>query len=72
MNIEILNWPRPLWEGDMEGVEKTGRDETIEVVIHIYIETTQGNSLYSDLYLKLAKMSCCSFYLLCFFFHKKT
>jgi hypothetical protein len=37
---------------------------------YIYIETTQGNSLCSYLYLKLAKMKCFSFYLLCFFFKK--
>jgi hypothetical protein len=32
--------------------------------------TTQGNSLCSYLYLKLAKTSCFSFYLSCFFFYK--
>jgi hypothetical protein len=34
------------------------------------METTQGTSLCSSLYLKLAKMSCFSFYLLCFFLYK--
>jgi hypothetical protein len=36
------------------------------------METTQGNSLYSYLYLKLAKIPCFSFSLLClcFFFYK--
>jgi hypothetical protein len=34
------------------------------------METTQGDFLYSHLYLKLAKMPCFSFYLLCFFFYK--
>jgi hypothetical protein len=48
-------------------VKRTGRDEPVGVVIHICMETTQGNSLCSYLYLKLAKMSCFSFYLLSFF-----
>jgi hypothetical protein len=37
--------------------EKNGRDEPIEVIIHIYMEISQGNSLCSYLYLKQAKMS---------------
>jgi hypothetical protein len=48
-------------------VKKTRGDEAIRVVVHICIETTHGNSLYSNLYLKLAKMSCFSFYFLSFF-----
>jgi hypothetical protein len=51
-------------------VKRTERDEPVGVVIYICIEATQGNSLCSDLYLKLAKTTCFSFYLLCFFFHK--
>jgi hypothetical protein len=34
------------------------------------MEISQGNSLCSYLYLKQAKMSCFSFYLLSFFFYK--
>jgi hypothetical protein len=34
------------------------------------METIQGNSLCSSLYLKLAKTPCFSFYQLCFFFYK--
>jgi hypothetical protein len=34
------------------------------------METTVGISLYSYLHLKLAKMLCFSYYLLCFFFNK--
>jgi hypothetical protein len=34
------------------------------------MEITQGISLHSYLYLKLAKMPCFSYYLLCFFFYK--
>jgi hypothetical protein len=51
-------------------VKRTRSDEQIGVVIHIFMETTLGISLCSYLYLKLAKMSCFFFYLLCFFFHK--
>jgi hypothetical protein len=36
-------------------VKRTGGDEPFWVVLHIYMETTQGISLYSYLYLKLAK-----------------
>jgi hypothetical protein len=36
-------------------VKRTGRCELIEAVIHICMETTQGDSLCSYLYLKLAK-----------------
>jgi hypothetical protein len=36
------------------------------VAIHMYMETTVGISLYSYLYLKLAKPLCISYYLLCF------
>jgi hypothetical protein len=63
-------WPEPPWEGDSGGLNSTRRDEPIGVVIHIYIETTQGNSLCSYLYLKLSKTSYFFFYLLCFFFYK--
>jgi hypothetical protein len=33
--------------------EENGRDERVEIVIHICMETIQGNSLCSYLYLKL-------------------
>jgi hypothetical protein len=46
-------------------VKRTGKDEPIGVVIHICMETTQGTSLYSYLYLKLTEIPCFS-YLLCF------
>jgi hypothetical protein len=51
-------------------VKRTGRHEPVGVVIHICMETTQGNYLCSYLYFKLAKISCFSFYLLSFFFYK--
>jgi hypothetical protein len=41
-------------------VKRSGRDEPILVVIHKYMETTQGLSLYSYPYLKLAKPPCFS------------
>jgi hypothetical protein len=47
-------------------MKKSGRDEPVWVVIHMCMETTQGISLYSYLYVKLAKMLC--FYYLLFFF----
>jgi hypothetical protein len=50
-------------------VKRTGGDEPTGIVMYRYRETTQGNSLSSYLYLKLAK-TCFSFYLLCFFFYK--
>jgi hypothetical protein len=68
-NIVILNWQRPLWEGDQEVMKRSGRDEPIWVAIHLCKETTQRISLYSYAYLKLAKMPWFS-YRLCFFFNK--
>jgi hypothetical protein len=50
-------------------VRRSGRDEPIWVVIHMCMEATQEISLYSYLYLELAKMAYFS-YLLCFFFYK--
>jgi hypothetical protein len=46
--------------------KETGKDEEIGVVIHICMETTQGISLHSYLYLKLTKTPCSSYYLLWF------
>jgi hypothetical protein len=40
------------------------------VAIHMCMEAMLGISLYSYLYLKLAKMLCFSYYLLCFLFKK--
>jgi hypothetical protein len=47
-------------------VKRLGRDELMWVAIHICMETTQGISLYSYLYLKLAKVPC--FYYFLYFF----
>jgi hypothetical protein len=66
----ILNWQRPLWEGAQEVVKKSGRDEPMWVAIHKCMEATLRISLYSYLYLKLAKTLCLSYYLLCFPFNK--
>jgi hypothetical protein len=57
-------------EGDQVIVKKTGRDEPMWVVIHMCMDATLGISLYSYLYLKLAKMLCLSYYLLFFLFNK--
>jgi hypothetical protein len=51
-------------------VKSSGRDEPIRVVIHMCMEAMLGISLYSYLYLKLAKMLCLSYYFLCFVFNK--
>jgi hypothetical protein len=59
VNIVILNWQRPLWEGNQEVVKRSGKEEPIWVVIHINMET----SLNSYLYLKLARVLCFSYYL---------
>jgi hypothetical protein len=40
--IVILNWQQPLWEGDQKVVKRSGRIVPILVVIHMYMETTQG------------------------------
>jgi hypothetical protein len=45
-------------------MKKIRGDEPFGVIIHIYIEISQVNSLCSYLYHKNAKMSCFSFYLL--------
>jgi hypothetical protein len=50
-------------------VKRSGGDEPMWVVIYKYMEATLGISLYSSLYLKLAKTMCLS-YLLHFLFNK--
>jgi hypothetical protein len=63
VNIVILNWQRPQWEGDREV------DEPMWVVIHKCMEAILGISLYSYLYLKLVKMLS---FLLCLMFSTKS
>jgi hypothetical protein len=46
MNIVILNWQRPLWQGDQEAVKRTDRDESVWVEIHMCMEITQGTLLH--------------------------
>jgi hypothetical protein len=53
-----------------EVVKRSGRDEPMWVIVHKCIETTLGIFLYSCLYLKLAKMLCLSYFLLCFLSNK--
>jgi hypothetical protein len=65
-NKVILNWQRPLWEGEQEVVKRSGRDEQMWVAIHKCMEATLGICLYSCLYHKLAKTICLSYHLLCF------
>jgi hypothetical protein len=45
-------------------MRKNRGDEPIGVIIHIYIEISQGNALCSYLYLKQGKMSFFFFFLL--------
>jgi hypothetical protein len=70
MNIVILNWQKPLWEGNLEVMKRSGRDEPVWVAIHMCMEAMLGISLYNYLYLKLATMLRLSYYLLCFLFNK--
>jgi hypothetical protein len=51
-------------------VKRSGRDESIQVVIHMCIEAMLGISLYNCLYLKLAKTLCLSYYCFCLLFNK--
>jgi hypothetical protein len=55
VNIVILNCQRSLWEGEQEVVKRSGRDEPMWIAIHMCMETTLRISMYSYLYLKLAK-----------------
>jgi hypothetical protein len=52
-------------------MKRFGRNESIWVVIHTCMKTTQRISLYSYLYLKLAKITHFSYYRLCFFLLQK-
>jgi hypothetical protein len=70
VNKVILDWLRPLWEGDQEVVKRSGRDEPMWVAIHQCMETTLGISLYIYFYLKPAKMLCISYHLSCFLSNK--
>jgi hypothetical protein len=47
-------------------VKRSGRDEPIKVVIHMCMKETLRISLYSYLYLTLAKMLCLFYYLYVF------
>jgi hypothetical protein len=51
-------------------VKRSGRDEPIGVAIHMCMETTQGNSLCSYIYLKVAKHHVSLFIFYVFFFYK--
>jgi hypothetical protein len=51
-------------------VKSSGRDETVWVIVHIHMEATLGISLYSYLYLKLAKNTV--FLVICCFLFYKT
>jgi hypothetical protein len=70
VNIVILNWQRPLWEGDQEVEKRSGTDKPMWVAIYKCVEAVVGISFYSCLYLKLAKMLYLLYYHLYFLFNK--
>jgi hypothetical protein len=49
MNIEFLNLLKSPQEGDQSRRKKNREDEPIQVIIHMYMEMSHGNSLYSNL-----------------------
>jgi hypothetical protein len=49
-------------------VKRSGSEESVGVVIQMFTEAMLGISLYTYLYLKLAKMPCLSYYLFSFLF----
>jgi hypothetical protein len=51
-------------------VTRSGIDDPVWVSIHKYMEAILGISLYTYCYLKLTKILCLSYYLLCFLFNK--
>jgi hypothetical protein len=51
-------------------VTRSGRDESVQVVIHLCMEAMLGISLYNYPYVKLAKTLCISYYYSCFLFNK--
>jgi hypothetical protein len=55
VNIVILKWQKPLWEGDQEVAKMSSRDEPMWVAIHMCMEAMLGISLYISPYLKLEK-----------------
>jgi hypothetical protein len=56
VNKVILNWQRPLWEGDQEVAKRSDREEPMRTAIHRCMKAMLGIFLYSYLYLKLAKI----------------
>jgi hypothetical protein len=51
-------------------MKRSGRDEPMWVVTHMFREATPGISLYSYLFLELTKTLCLSYYVLCLVFNK--
>jgi hypothetical protein len=69
VNKAILNWQRPLWEGDQEVAKRSGRDEPMWVATHMCMEAMLGISLKLPLS-QASKLLSFSYYLLCFLFNK--
>jgi hypothetical protein len=70
VNKVILTWQRPVWERWPGSSKEIWQRWTMCFSIQKYMEAELGTSWYSYLYLKLAKMLCISYYLLCFLFNK--
>jgi hypothetical protein len=51
-------------------MKKNWSNKPVGVIIHIYVEVSQGNSLCIYHYLKQAKVLCFSFNLLSFFLYR--
>jgi hypothetical protein len=45
MNIEFLKLMKPPYEGSKGRKKKIRTDEAIQIIIHIYVEISQGISL---------------------------
>jgi hypothetical protein len=56
VNKVILNWQRPLWEGDREVVKRSGRDESVWVTIHMCMEEIFARKLAKMLSFLLSLM----------------
>jgi hypothetical protein len=65
-NIVTLKQKRSLWEV----LKRSGRDESIQILMHMYMEAMLGISLYSYPDLKLAKLLYLSHFCLCLLFKK--
>jgi hypothetical protein len=45
VNKVILNWQRPLWEGEQEVVKRSGRDEPMQVNKNVHGSNARNLSI---------------------------